>query len=91
MATLVVIPTSADFAALDGEIAKQFNNKALKLPRGEWLVSYEGTSKQLCDALHISDGGIGVSAVVLNFDGYFGRSNKDIWEWLAVNATMPRP
>ncbi len=86
MATLVVIPTSVDSSALDRAIAERFKNQALKLPRGEWLVSYEGTSKQLCDDLTISDGTLGVSTVVLNFDGYFGRSNKDIWEWLAVNA-----
>lgn len=87
MATLVVIPTSAESSALDRAITTQFGNQSLKLPRGEWLVSYDGTSKQLSDALAITDGTLSVSAVILNFNGYFGRSNKDIWEWLAVNAS----
>lgn len=86
MAHFVIIPTTVDdSAALDQAVTQRFGNKSLHLPRGEWLVSFNGTSKQLCDELKISDGEIGVPAAVFNYSGYFGRANKDIWEWIAVN------
>lgn len=86
MAHFVIIPTTTgDSSALDAAVSGKFGNKCLKLPRGEWLVSFDGTSKQLSDELQISAGEIGVPAAVLNYSGYFGRANKDIWEWISVN------
>lgn len=85
MAHFVIIPTGGDASRLDKTIVERLGNKGFKLPRGEWLVSFEGTSKQLSDDFGISDGAVGVSAVVLNFSGYFGRAGTDIWEWLSVN------
>lgn len=86
MPHFVIIPTFANnLEAFDNAIQSKFGKKCYKLPRGEWLVSFEGTSKQLSDELQISDGTLGVSAIVLNFSGYFGRAGKDIWEWIAVN------
>ncbi len=86
MALFVIIPTSLESSALDTAVTEKFSKKCFKLQRGEWLVAYDGTSKQLSDDLKITDGEIGVSAVVLGFSGYFGRSSKDIWEWLSVNS-----
>lgn len=89
MATFVVVPTTeSDVQSLDGTIRDKYGNKAYRLPRGEWLVSYEGTSLQLSVDL-----GIGpevsptpFSAIVLNFSSYWGRASKDIWEWMSVNG-----
>ncbi len=88
MALFVIIPTAVgDSPALDAAVESRFGKKCFKLPRGEWLVSFEGTSKQLSDELKISTGELGVTSIVLNFSGYFGRANKGIWEWLSVNES----
>ena len=84
MPLFVVIPTEDD-TTIGVSLAEKYGNKALELPRGEWLVSYDGTSKQFSDELGISEN-LGQSAVVLNFSGYWGYADNSIWEWLAVNA-----
>lgn len=87
MPTFVIIPTAQTQDQknyLEKALRERFANAAYPLPNGEWLVSCESTSKQLSDDLKISDGDAG-SCMVLGFSGYWGRSTKDIWEWLAVN------
>lgn len=85
MTLFVVIPTQSNTAQLDEAIRSKFGNDAFQLPRGEWLVSYNGTSKQLSDDLQISEGEIGVGAVVLAFGGHWGRASTSVWEWIAAN------
>lgn len=80
MATFVVIPTVGN-SNFDDEFPEFFGNKCLRLPNGEWLVSYDGTSKQLSDELGISENK-NASALVLNFSAYWGRASNDIWEWI---------
>lgn len=41
------------------------------------------TAKDVSDKLGITDGSNG-SAIVLNIAGYFGRSNPQVWEWIAA-------
>ncbi len=41
------------------------------------------TAKDVSDRLGITDGSNG-NGVVLNVAGYFGRSNPQLWEWLAA-------
>ena len=87
MATFILIPTDqtpAQMASLAAQLAQRFGNAAFSLPKGECLVSYEGTSKQLSDELMITEGTHG-GCVVLNFSGYWGRATQDVWEWLEVN------
>jgi hypothetical protein len=86
MSLFVIIPTSAPSQALGTVVTQKFANKSYRLPMGEWLVSYVGTTKQLSDELGITDGTVGVSAVVLLFNGHWGRANNDIWEWISVNS-----
>jgi hypothetical protein len=86
MALFVLISTAEERAPLDKAVPERFGNKAYRLPRGEWLVAFDGTSKQLSDELQITDGTLGVPTMVLNFTGYYGRVSKNIWEWVAVNA-----
>lgn len=83
MATFIIIPTLGN-TGIDQSLPDKLGNKALKLPNGEWLVSYTGTSRQLSDELGISDHE-SASALVLNFSSYWGRASKDIWEWVSAN------
>lgn len=85
MATFIVIPISnAD--NLETKLSEKFGNKPYHLPNKEWLVSYDGTSRQLSDELGISDDATDLSAMVLNFSSYWGRANKDVWEWIETNG-----
>ncbi len=83
MAVFLIVPT-IDSTALSGAIAAKFPGKFYKLPKGEWLVSYSGTSKTLSDELGISAGTSG-NALVVSISGYFGRSANDMWEWIQAN------
>lgn len=85
MSTFVVIPISGNTAKIDGALGA-YKNKALKLDRGEWLVSYDGTSKQLSDDLGISNDDT-LSAIVIGFSAYWGRASADIWEWIKANGS----
>jgi hypothetical protein len=80
MATFIVIPQDdAASEKLAGTIVQKFGNRSYALPRGEWLVSYEGTSRQLFEMLEIGSG-----LVVMNFYGYWGATKPDLWEWISV-------
>jgi hypothetical protein len=81
MATLIIIPLSEDNKTLNTLIPEKFGNASCRLPNGDWLVSYEGTSKQLSDELGISEGICG-KAVVLNFSGFWGYADSYVWEWM---------
>ena len=81
MANFIVIPLSQDKETLNNLISEKFGNACFCLPNGDWLVSYVGTSKQLSDELGLSDGSNG-SSMVVNFSGYWGYANNEIWEWL---------
>ncbi|MDR0672891.1 MAG: hypothetical protein LBF93_04340 [Zoogloeaceae bacterium] len=79
MATFIVLPQNDQVAeTLNTTIPQRFGNHAYALPLGEWLVAYEGTSRQLFEEIGAD------SVIVLNFNGYWGVASKDIWEWLAV-------
>ncbi|KAF3983259.1 MAG: hypothetical protein HFP81_00140 [Methylococcales symbiont of Hymedesmia sp. n. MRB-2018] len=66
---------------------EKFGNDSLRLPHGEWLVSYDGVTKQLSDELGISENESS-SALVLNFSGYWGRSTADVWEWIKEHGAV---
>lgn len=84
MATFVIIPTETN-PKLDEIVLSKFGKGSYQLPKGEWLVSYDGTSKQLCEEIGITDDNVG-GAIVLNFSGYWGLASKNIWEWLKENS-----
>ncbi|GAB1393340.1 hypothetical protein MASR1M60_15030 [Rhodocyclaceae bacterium] len=88
MTTFILVPTTQtppQKGGLKDVVEKKFGNLAYSLPGGEWIVAFNGTSKQLSDDLGISEGGFG-SVLVLNFSGYWGRASKDLWEWLDLNS-----
>lgn len=84
MGIFVVIPVQKNNAQLQNVIKEKFSQESFKLSQGEWIISYSGTSKGLCDALGITDGKNG-SAVVFSTLGYYGRASSELWEWLQLN------
>ena len=83
MPIFVIIPLDGGDSGFSAKLA-MFKNKAMRLPVGEWLVAYDGTSKQLSDELGISENGKS-SAIVVGFSAYWGRASSDVWEWIKAN------
>ena len=48
-----------------------------------WLVHDTGSTKDIADKVHLTDGANGCTGVVLAFSGYSGFENSDNWVWLA--------
>ena len=75
----VIIPTPST-PDLDDLIPNKFKKASYRLPLGEWLVAYRGTTRQLTEALQIDKENHG-NAVVLSIASYWGRTNPEVWEW----------
>jgi hypothetical protein len=86
MATFVVIPANDRAVAnLATNVPARVPGASYRLPRGEWLVKFDGTSQQLAQLLGVLDESNEQLGIVLSFGGYFGRSDPAIWEWITVN------
>jgi hypothetical protein len=81
MTLLVIIPTDPDPIEIEAEIAKVLPNDSYRLPQGEWVVRYSGTTQELSNALLITDGS-SENAVIFAISAYFGRAPTNIWEWV---------
>jgi len=83
VAKFVVLPTNQR-ERLEAKIQdSEFGNDVIELPNGEWLISYDGTSKQLCEYLGIAQPENSINGIVLSISGYWGRAPSDVWEWLS--------
>jgi hypothetical protein len=58
-----------------------------EMGRGQWLLAFEGTSKELYNKLFPDNttelpklGGV----VILGISGYWGRASTDMWEWITA-------
>lgn len=83
MSIFVIIPTQASTALLSEKI-KSLGLSSFKLPEGEILVAFTGTTKALSDTIGISDGSVG-NAIVVSVSSYYGRTTPDTWEWMTKN------
>lgn len=87
MAIFLVVPTILNSGALTASMQAQQDQGRIKyfeLPRGEFFVSYKGTSQELSDLLLITDGTSG-SAIVSSVGSYYGRAGTNIWEWVQAH------
>lgn len=78
MSIFVIIPTARG-AEIESSVST-LGFPLFKLPKGELLVSYKGTSRQLCDDVGI--GSVNGHAVVFSIDGYWGNAPTEVWEWV---------
>jgi hypothetical protein len=58
----------------------------LKVGEGQWLLIAPPatTSKEVSDALGITDGTFTSVALVLRVESYFGRNPASTWEWITT-------
>lgn len=83
MAIFLVVPT-ANPAEIKNALEHKHREAVLdfkELPKGEFLVSFKGTSEELSNIAGISDASSGLG-IVIRVDSYYGRASNDIWEWI---------
>ena len=85
MTIFAIIPTR-DEHQIEAALSKQSSDvlQWMKLPRGEYLASYKGTTIELCNILGITEGVSGL-AVVFATSSYYGRASNDTWEWIKTH------
>ena len=82
-------------ARLKDRIVKLFPENNYEIGRGQWLISFGGTAKELYEKISpdvpSSELPAGASAVqplsgtvVFGIGGYFGRASRDMWEWMTT-------
>ena len=61
-----------------------------KVTESSWFLIAPNTviTRELSDSLGITDGSVS-GGILLRVENYFGRANKDIWEWLAAKMDVP--
>ena len=75
--------------AVEDALRSHFLNDHRPLGNNEWLVASRAvTSKEISDALGISDGRNGYG-IVIAMNGYWGWATNDIWEWIAAKKAEP--
>jgi hypothetical protein len=88
MTMFIVIPTTKDVAELGTALAEKFSEDHYRLPNGEWLVRFDGTSQELSTTLETSSTGVGGRALVFAIEGYFGFAPANAWTWIKARWGM---
>jgi hypothetical protein len=90
MPTFVIVPTKEPSVEAIDQAVRALGVPAYRLPRGEWLVKFEGTSTQLAEQVGITTDvkprpPSAPMGIVLHFSSYWGHAPKDAWEWIDLN------
>lgn len=82
---VVVVQKGRDAVA---ERMREFDEeKVFALTQDSWLVSYEGTTQNCAEHLHIRGEKADLennTGVVFKISNYSGRFNTNVWEWLKL-------
>jgi hypothetical protein len=80
--TIFAIMGTGKLPELAASIMEHYPTQFYKLRDAHWFVSDIVTSREVSDKLGMSDGVRG-EGVVLAVSGYWGLTDKQLWEWLA--------
>ena len=86
MAVFVIVPNNSS-THLNELISNKFGETSYQLPKGVWLLAYQGTTRQISDELRISGGGESGAGVVFSISSYWGNTDPEVWEWLKLHWT----
>ena len=68
--------------------AEKFPEDYYRLPNGEWLVRFSGTSEELSATLEASSAGISARALVFAVEEYFGFAPANAWTWIKARWSV---
>lgn len=84
--SIFVIFRVADTVKMKAAVQAHFTNDFFDIGNGVWLVSFKGTAREVSNKLGVTseDGSSTVigPAIIVQFENYFGRANRDIWDWI---------
>jgi hypothetical protein len=83
---IFAVPDTATAAAVEARLQTISPWLFLKVGTGEWLViaPTATTTKELSDRIGLGTVDPVGSGIVLRTEGYFGRTSKSTWEWIAT-------
>jgi hypothetical protein len=88
--TIFIVATkhAANDETLNARITSQFPTNYYEIGRGQWLVAFSGTAKELYSSLspEYVQGQVNPldGTVVFGIGGYWGVASRDMWEWIAT-------
>jgi hypothetical protein len=87
MSIFVVLAPPDNQDRVGTALASTFRGKFLPTWPGQWLLSSEGTAKDVCDALGITRGDNPTpnQGMVFTVSGYWGHASNSYWEWVKAN------
>jgi hypothetical protein len=85
---LFAIMTPADNAGLQAALNTHYADNYLKVGPGQYIVAGRTTAVELSNQLGITQGLNGL-AIVAVISGYYGRTDKNIWDWMALKSSTP--
>jgi len=81
--TIFVLIALNQAPSVQAAVQRVYPDDFLKVSEDVWLISAKGTSKDISDALNITEGLGGTSGMVFASAGYFGRAAPSYSEWVA--------
>lgn len=90
MATYILIALGAAQAVVDTAVESSIPSEdRLSLESGKWLLTSSlPTSKEVSDKLGLS---VNTTFIICPIRGYYGRTNPNVWEWLAAKSSPALP
>jgi hypothetical protein len=86
----IIQQPSPDPGLLPAKIKSVYPSDHFELSGNAWLVAASATAEGVSDSLGISDGQSG-AAVVVQIGDYFGRAEKNIWDWIKTKWEAAAP
>jgi hypothetical protein len=79
---VIIRQKSQNSDKLPAAIERTYAGNNMQISDEAWLVSAKTASpKEVSDALGVTDGSNG-TAIIVEFDSYFGRAPTNIWAWI---------
>lgn len=80
---IFLVTATEDSDKVEASVKRHFQGENYHVPNNTaWFVNFKGTTIELSEKLEITSGLCG-SGIVIPVNNYYGRTSKDVWEWLA--------
>lgn len=83
---IFVVFRVSDVQKMESALRSAFPDDHLKVASGQWLVSANGTAKDVSDRLKVTPGQDTGPAIIFSMANYYGRATTEIWDWIKTKA-----
>lgn len=85
MPIFVVIATR-DSDAVGEHIGKLSNAHFYEIKKDTWVVSFNGTTRELAEIIQIRQAESTSAGIVFSVDNFSGKHRPELWEWLKLHS-----